>query len=452
MPQTFIQFSEISIKTFIPFIFPIILYPQKYLKNKLEDNEFFKLFRYFFCQLLAGIFDLIIRYRERKQKKLISANEEKQEYSINNNDDDENCENSVNNISDNKINNTVEIINPLYYQFKKFQKNELIKKYSYILMMTIIYLMASFMNAYFETDNIKLGKKSVAILAQSLYFALLSRAILEQKIYRHQRIPLIIMSIDLLILLCHVFFQIKDQNLKYSLIYIILLYYFTSSFLYAFYDVLAKKYFSFFMSNLYTLIFFIGFFGSVILFIYDIIAIIINKFNTNYTYHGVIKGFKENFSLTSFIILIMELLLRFAWNMGIWFTIYYLTPCHFIISESFSIYLSTIVEIINGENNFSVAITILYIVIYLINMFLSLVFNEIIILNFWGLNLNTKKCILERELLDKEMSKKMRASSKCNDVIYLDSMPSNGGLGSSCRSEDSEESSNEPKNIELENS
>ena len=81
-------------------------------------------------------------------------------------------------------------------------------------------------------------------------------------------------------------------------------------------------------------------------------------------------------------------------------TIYYFSPCHYIIFETIGNILDVSYSIINNGNSFHKNEQISFIILYPIILFSVLVFNEIIILNFCGLNYNTKIEIMKREKMD----------------------------------------------------
>ena len=87
--------------------------------------------------------------------------------------------------------------------------------------------------------------------------------------------------------------------------------------------------------------------------------------------------------------------------MGFWLTIYYFSPCHCIIFESVSNFIKFILSrTIQNKDDFSSGELITFSILYPIFIFIALVFNEIIILNFCNLNYNTKKEIMKREKID----------------------------------------------------
>ena len=136
------------------------------------------------------------------------------------------------------------------------------------------------------------------------------------------------------------------------------------------------------------------------LLLYDILAYFIND-----KYSGIILGFKNDInSFTNFLCFFGEILLLFINNFGIWMTIYYLTPFHFIISEYTAEIIKFYIKVItkSGDNDYYYEIhkIIIFTSVYFINLLCSLIFNEIIILNFCQLGLYTKKFIKEREKIE----------------------------------------------------
>ena len=157
----------------------------------------------------------------------------------------------------------------------------------------------------------------------------------------------------------------------------------------------------------------IGILSVIILLIYDIIVLIIRG-DENTDISGIIIGFKNNLIKPNFTYIILDILLCFLWNGGIWLTLYYLTPCHFIISESISEYLYYIIDFILGNNEYETRDIIIYGIVYILNIFCFLVYDEIIILNIWDLNKYTKHIIQKRETIDMDLSMKNK-----NEILDL---------------------------------
>ena len=115
------------------------------------------------------------------------------------------------------------------------------------------------------------------------------------------------------------------------------------TFLYSLYNVLGKKYLDTYYKSPYFMLAIIGLINSFSLLIYDIIV-----YNVDVEKSGVIIGFKDHItSIGCFFAFLLELIIKFIYTIGIWLTIYYLTPWHFIISDFISemlkFYIRTII-------------------------------------------------------------------------------------------------------------
>ena len=103
-------------------------------------------------------------------------------------------------------------------------------------------------------------KDSVGVLCTILFYVFFSKLILNSKIYIHQIISIIIISLCALILLFIDVFKVKLNNFVASLLYYILIY----RGLYTLYDVLIKKHFETHLTDPYYLMFFIGLFSLIL--------------------------------------------------------------------------------------------------------------------------------------------------------------------------------------------
>ena len=173
-----------------------------------------------------------------------------------------------------------------------------------------------------------------------------------------------------------------------------IIYYVFFSLIFSLYDVLGKKYMMDFYRSPYFMMFMIGIINSFLLIIYDIFAYYFNR-----EISGIIIGFQENItSVGDFFGFFLDVILNFFWNFGIWITIYYFTPCHFFICEYINEYFRYLRDYNDNSQPefYSKENLIIFSLIYVINFFFFLVFNEVIILNFCNLDHNTKKRINDR--------------------------------------------------------
>ena len=90
----------------------------------------------------------------------------------------------------------------------------------------------------------------------------------------------------------------------------------------------------------------VGLLSIFILLLYDVI-----EYKVNIDKSGIILGFHKNVNISNFLLFILDIFLEFLWNLGIWLTIYYFTPCHFIISESISEYIYYTKNAINCDED-----------------------------------------------------------------------------------------------------
>ena len=93
--------------------------------------------------------------------------------------------------------------------------------------------------------------------------------------------------------------------------------------------------------------------------------------------------------------------------------------CFLVISESFGSAIIEFVKKIKNENKNSIDIILLHLEILgiLIILFTSLVYNEIIIINKWGLNKNVKSDIINRGQIEmQKIQNKFRFLSSMNNI------------------------------------
>ena len=377
-----IECGETNFKALILLFYPIF-YPFKKLTiQKIEDNLFFDTFRFYLSFLLSTILLIIVKMRTRRT--YIKKEQ-------NNNEVNKNIKEST-------------WINPLKESQEIQIKKKRIQKLLFITFLIIIGLITNLFYIIFRLhyndplSDLKIGKQSIGSFFEIIYFLIFSKFILKNKIYKHHYLSLLIILFNLVILIFS-FINYFGISLR------IFFYYSLYNFLFCFSYIMGKKYLNYFYMEPYELMVKIGLISSVILLIYDVLAFIyIGENNTNI--HGIIIGFKNNLFLPNIIFLLFDIILYFLINLGIWLTIYYFTPFHLIISESISEYLYFTYDCFFGEENYLLINIIIYCLIYIINSFFSLVFNEIFILNFWSLNYNTKKYIEKRERDDILLSTK----------------------------------------------
>ena len=119
----------------------------------------------------------------------------------------------------------------------------------------------------------------------------------------------------------------------------------------------------------------------------------------------IFSGFADNIiDVKTFFLFLADIVLQFIFNLGMWITTYYFTPCHTIIAENvmeIEYYLYDYSDNSDYWSNQKFYLNFwVFPIFHLINFICSLIFNEIIILNFCKLDYYTNIRIQEREKLD----------------------------------------------------
>ena len=370
-----IELSETNVKLFLFLIYPIFRRIQDftyklYIKEG-KDPNLFKTFRYFSSFIFSGIFLLIFKYKtqwapKKKEslKELISKEEEDEEY----------YESHL---------EQFEILQQIENKKRKM------KSILYLFLLSIIGIVTFFLRYYFYSYYFKeehaYTNLSIRTFFQIINYSILSYIILKYKLYLHHIVSFGIITIILIVIFFLTLEYITDIILPF-------IFYFLSELGFALFDVLIKWHMEIFFNNPYSNMFYIGLIVLIPLLLYDIIAYFIYS-NAS----GIIIGFQDNInSVGDFFSFILDLIMEYLWNLGIWLLIFYYTPCHFFISEYISQIFYFIIQGIKNTSPFYSDNWHIFLICYLIILFFCLIFNEVIILNFWNLNYNTKKNIIQR--------------------------------------------------------
>ena len=361
-----IEFSEFNLRLLLPFIFPVFNRIESYSKDAyiVKDNQLFKSFRYFLSYIFAGIFLIIFKIRNNKTDSGKSAD-------------------SINN--DEKIEGIIDDV------MEKNKKKRVVKSSIFMALLCGIGMFCQFFRKFFEKEEYRYAKQSIGIFFELISLTVFSFFILGQKLYKHHFISLGIISIILLIIFIISIFHMEKilESFLYYIFYYVL---------FTLYDVLKKKYMNIYFYTPYFVMLIIGSINSFILLIFDIFAYFFNP-----DISGIIIGFNNNInSIGDVFLLILDLILENIWNLGFWLTIYYFSPWYNFISEYIGEYIFYILTVNREEddNFYSTTNAIIFSICYFINFCFILIFNEVIILNFCGLDYNTRKRIEERSSKD----------------------------------------------------
>ena len=386
-----IELGSIDYKIIIPLIYPF-LYQIRGLFHQDKEKPLFRCFTNFCGYLFSGIIYLVIKYRMKGNK----SNEEKiKEYNIN--DSGENPSEELLR----KINYYYLGDNQIKIETDKIRRKTLRNQYLFIILLVIIYLIPMILDSYLSSMRKSyLGTSTAFSLFFYIFFYIaLSRIVLGQKIYLHQFFSSIIIAINIIIVIIITFIRklkfTGEEFLNLALVIIV-------TALFTLFNALEKKYYNLYMGSPYHFMFMVGLFSSTLILLYEIITVLISGIKDN-NFNGVFDTFEQKFNEYGglyVLIFIGDILSAFIWLAGIQLTIYFFTPCHFIISESISQIITTIIN--KTLQDFLVVEQVFIYIFFVIILFAAFIYNEVIIINVCNLNKDTNKNISKRQLLETE--------------------------------------------------
>ena len=406
-----IECGIINYKLIIPLIYPT-LFQIRIIIHKDEEKPFLIFFTNYLGYLFSGLIYLIIKYRMKKveisDKDKINNNDDEttildfNEELIPNNDESNEISRSsfmpikstFNKMKINKANNQIDL------EIEKIEKKNSKRKHLYILILAIIYLVPMLLDA-FNTYEFKTSSP-VSLFIAIISYVIFSRIILGMKIYSHQIFALIIILVSNIIIILLVNIQREEQGIiDMILSFIIIL---SIVILYCLYNNLVKKYFNVYMGSPYYLMFIIGAMSICLILPYEIITVI--AFGKDTKFNGIFYQMEKNYEKTKLypLIFIADRISAFLWIAGINLTVYFFTPCHFIISESISQIISTIIS--QTFENLSLTKQIIIYILFFMIFLGSLIYNEIFIINICSLSENTRKHIIIRQKEETDNIKK----------------------------------------------
>ena len=408
-----IELGIINYKLIIPFIYPLF-YQIRRVIHKGDQRPLFEFFTNYVGYLLGGLLYLIERYRtKRKKQEIIEEDNNNKEvhmiiYELQSmivaDDDNENpSEKKMSKKLSFKKKRTNQLSTNLITEvIKKYEKINLKKKYLYILFLVLIYFIPMFLDSYSIINNSSNNfttSSSVSLFFSIISYVLLSRIILGDKIYKHQIFSLIIILVANIIIIILVLADETNDGIYINLVFII-----SIVVLYCLYNNLVKRYFNIYMGSPYYLMFIIGLMSLIFIILYEIITDL--SFGKERTFNGILYQFELNIKDNNlyFLIFLGDIISALFWIGGIILTMYFFSPCHFIISESISQIISTLIE--NSLEKCPIYKQVIIYISFVVIIIGSLIYNEVIIINIFSLNTNTQKNIILRQ---KEETEEIRS-------------------------------------------
>ena len=270
------------------------------------------------------------------------------------------------------------------YIYNDGSKKDKMKIFLILLIMSILLVLTVVFASFYYNKN---------ILEQRIYYLffipIFSKILLKLDIFSHQILSLFIAIFGFILLLMPILLMITKNDILPNI------FVFLSSILFSLFLVLCKYLTQFFYISPYLCNLLIGIISTLMILslfiIYSLIRFhnfkyFIDAFNfSNIEINGVILGLY--FFASFFFSIILDTLTILI--------VYYFSPTLFIVTDIISPFLSWLVICIrDGDKRINIIFNSLG---YFIVFFSSLIYNEIIICNFFGFNKNTKKCIEERQ-------------------------------------------------------
>ena len=396
-----IEISISSYKLIFVFIFPIIDIFQNKIRQKYvkTNTEYFKTLSYYLSYLFSSIFLILKKILYPNEKIQVKEDEEEEEIEEEKKEEDkkedekkegnkiDESDDSEINISKNKVNKT------LGSNILKEMKKKKWRKYVFIFIILLI-CASSLAYNHFEYESY-LDKRTIGMAWKIPEFFLFSYFILHYKYYRHHFITF---GLNVATLITKYIITTTQSNFTDKIGYH-LWFYLLFATTYCLIFIFGKYCMHIFYRSPYFIMLIVGIIMSLILVILSTIKYLISGGSQ------IFSGFVDNIiDVKTFFLFLADIVLQFIFNLGMWITTYYFTPCHTIIAENvmeIEYYLYDYSDNSDYWSNQKFYLNFwVFPIFHIINFICSLIFNEIIILNFCKLDYYTNIRIQEREKLD----------------------------------------------------
>ena len=371
--KCFFSFGKINKYFIIPFLCPIFCFLKVYFtklyvkipnENDIENKIKNKIYlisstdslSYFGGGLLYFI--SYIRSRTKQQKE---SNENKKERA-----------NSEGSISSSSID---------YIYNDPLEKKSALKIFSILFFMSFLVIFGLIGNLFTINKN---------VFEKRLYYLLLlpffSKIILKSELFKHQILSLFISIIGIILLFIPISLKIQKSDILYN----ILIFFISTarSFIFVMVKLLTHKYFL----SPYFCLFYIGFFSLIILLVGFIIFYLIKDHNLD----NFIRNFRDE-DLLSVTYLILTIIFTLINNVLSFLVIFYFSPTLLMVTDIIHPIIKWIISLFKNEKEYKILDIILNSIGYSLVLFFSLIYNEIIIFNFFGLNRKTIKYLDEKQ-------------------------------------------------------
>ena len=395
-----IEWGIINYKLIIPLIYPFLYQIRRFI-HKNDTKPFYEFFTNYCGYLFSGIIYLIIIIRMKNLEKKANENEDSDSLKtleLESFDSSSYKQKRFTKIPTIKIPYSNTVKNQIILERNRIRSRKMKKKYLFILLLSTIYLIPMFLDSYCSSNkNVSFKtSSSLSLFFCIISYVILSRIILGNKIYFHQYVSLAIIIVCNVVSIILILIGEDNSNLIINMVLMLVI-----LSLYALYNVLEKKFFNKFMDSPYHLMFIVGLISLIIILIYETITVLV--FGKDNDFNGIFYQIQLNIKNIKLypLLFIGDVISAFLWVAGIHLTVYFFTPCHFIISESLSQILSTFRDnTLEGRN---IGIQVIIYILFGIILFSAFIYNEVIIKKVFSLEKNTKKYIENRSIIEKNL-------------------------------------------------
>ena len=377
---------------FVAMIFKSVakIFLKKQQDEKIDSivDDFFKLYVYLIGDFLSIIPYLIVKYRMKNNDKIDDKIEK------------------VESINDNNINES-----KIIYNYNKPKEKNKCTTFKDMLKYTIFDFIAQIGNTIYlyilYEKNLDEGHASFNSITLINIFAILifNYIFLHERFYRHHCFALMINIICLLILTIFDIIDItKKKEIQMTIIHISIK--IISNIIYSYINVFSKIIFQNDYLTPYSLLLYKALFELVYLLIFSIIFIFIKvKDEPIFVMFG---GIFDNTTRIS--LMIVLILISFFYNISILQLIDKFSPSNFIVARAFENFSSFIIDDLINGNNYNWIIISFKIIMYILIILASFIYNEFIVINICGLSKNTKLILEEEEAVEKAKNEERKPS------------------------------------------
>jgi hypothetical protein len=368
-----IEFGELRIEHSYIFIFFLVYLIFNLFKvSDFSNDPFISCFTYFLGELCCGIFIPITKYLNKSDithLKNISIKE--------------NEENNDNSYQKNKKYTT------FIYNEEEFKEINPDFNIIIIILISFIDFLCNFILFFSDNFIIALNKELDFFIILIILF--LSSFILDMKIYNHHK--LIIILITILGLLINYIQSLNEGKQKIGINNFISSFQkIMSNFLSIFILVISKFLMDKNYCSPFKILFFSGIFGIIYILFFSLFYHSITDDNNRNFYESLL----ENVIFKNFVSFLFSILNNFIYSLFSYLLIKHLYPTNLILALFSTKPILKIINYFIYSNSKLTFYEIILYILYIIFIFCCLIFNEFIILNFWGLNEFTKIGICNR--------------------------------------------------------